>query len=203
MLRIAVLLLAIGLLVSCGESPAKIEQRDFALRNSTSHVFAKPLDVLRSDVLATLDDFNVMLPFYQSFAPEGGYTFSVSTRDVYSPTSRDIFTDAANANDIYLEAFGALIGPSPLYYTSDKPLVYTAEFQVHFEKVDENSTKVSVITHHPKVVNGSECCSAHGLYSIYQDVEPTSIEEYRILQLIGQVAGTRDMPPIKLPVGGK
>jgi hypothetical protein len=198
MKRLAILVLSLGLFVSCGESPGKVEKRAFE-PNPTSYIFAKPIADLRKDILATLDNFEVMRPFYASFAPEGGYYFSARTKADGSAASNGVLDDPAAANDIYLQAYGAVIGPSPVYSVRGKPLPYTSEFHLHFESVDEKNTRVTVIPHNPRVANGSKCCSPHGLYTIYQDVEPTTIEEYRILQLIGQVVGTKDMPPLKLP----
>jgi len=44
------------------------------------------------------------------------------------------------------------------------------------------------------VINGARCCGPHGYYANDVPVEPTTIEEYKILLYIGQVLSVRDMP---------
>jgi hypothetical protein len=192
--------LAVVFATSCGDSPGPVQKRQLEAPNPTSYVFAMPLSELRKNLLTKLDDFEYMRPFHESFSGSG-YSFAKETSDrvLFAP---HIFNDPKNVNDIFLHSHGSPINsPSPVYFSRGDPLKYFAQFQLHFEAVNENNTKVSVITYSPRVANGSKCCGLHGSgVALFQDVEPTSIEEYRLLQLIGRIAGTQGMPPVRLPI---
>lgn len=191
--------LVVGLVTACGESPGPVKKRQLAAPNPTSYIFAAPLPELRARLLAELDDFARMQPFYESFS-ESSFYFAKETseRPLFAP---HVFADPANVHDIYLHTHGGAIeSPTPVYFARGKPLRYFAQFQLHFEEIDKNNTRVSVITYGSRVANGAECCGPHGKVAIFQDVEPTSIEEYRLLEWIGRITGTKEMPPINLPV---
>jgi hypothetical protein len=209
MLKNAFLLFtSVAFLAACGatsglvETPGPLEKRMPARPNPTSFVYNKPLDVLRGDVIKSLEDIDPGRRFNADFSTTT-IAFFVETKDEDSVFSRDIFSDPANSSDLFVHSYGTPINPpEPVYYANGKPLEYFADFHIHFEAVDAASTRVTVRAHRPRVVNGSECCGPHGSVAIYQDVEPTTVEEYRFLQLIGHVAGTENMPPIELPVRG-
>ncbi len=76
---------------------------------------------------------------------------------------------------------------------------YFAEFQLHFTVINENETKVEVITHGSKVLYFSFPVFSGHAYVNEKKVEPTTIEEYEILLRIGKLVGEKDMPPLHLP----
>jgi hypothetical protein len=191
--------LALAFATSCGDSPDPIEKRQLEAPNPTSYDFAVPLQELRTNLLLKIDDFSYLMPFHESFSGSG-YSFVEETSEDAS-FGEHIFENPANVHDVFLHSYGAPINsPSPVYFSRGEPLEYFVDFQIHFEALDKNNTRVSIITHRPRVSNGTKCCSPHGQVAIFQDVEPTTIEEYRLLQLIGRIAGTQGMPPVRLPI---
>lgn len=192
---------AVVLTTACGESesPGPIEKRPLAQMNPTSYVFARPLADLRRDILTAFGDFDQRLAFSNAVSVSS-FLISVDTPEDVPPPARHLFADPANANDLFIHSWATPINPpSPVYYSRGTPLEYFADFHIHFESVDDKNTRVTVNAFTPRVVNGSECCGPHGKVAIFQEVEPTSIEEYRLLEWIGRITGTKGMPPINLP----
>ncbi|HLN74510.1 MAG TPA: hypothetical protein VK205_14555 [Prolixibacteraceae bacterium] len=111
-----------------------------------------------------------------------------------------VFEKPENKLDLYLTPSGdRTVSYSKVYKKFWKSLEYFAEFQLHFEPINENETKITVITHAPEVLySGSPVFSGHA-YVNFKKVEPTTIEEYEILLRIGKLIGEKDMPPLKLP----
>ena len=198
------LLLATGMLIP-PEPILPMETRAFPQRNPTSYEFPGSVSEIKQKMLATFKDFDVMQSFYRSFA-DGSFYFAVEGGENALFTknyAKDMFANERNKDDLYLHSHGALIGGSPLYLGGGMPLPYSAEFQLHFDAIDPNKTRVSVITHNPRVYNGTVCCGLHGYKSNTVPVEPSTIEEYKILLFIGRRLGMNDMPMLKLPEGSK
>jgi len=199
-----ILLIATGMLIP-PEPILPMETRPFPQRNPTSYEFPGSVSEVRQKIFATFKDFDVMQGFYRTFS-DSGFSFSIEEQENASfakSAANDFFADEKNKNDLYLHSHGALIGGSPLYLGGGIPLRYSAEFQLHFDAIDPNKTRVSIITHNPRVYNGTVCCGMHGYMSNTQTVEPSTIEEYKILQFIGRRLGVNDMPPLRLPEGTK
>jgi hypothetical protein len=193
--------LLLSLCVSCSTDIHPIKTRPLSQKNPTSHVFPGPVPEVRGKMLTAFNDYELTSDFFSSFSPNNpSMSFSVESRED-AVFSKHIFASHENQNDLYLHFFGDVIDPSPVYFGGGKPLRYRAKFQLHLTALDDNSTKVSVITHEPSVINGSVCCGLHGYTSNDVAVEPTTIEEYRILLFIGRVLGVSDMPPLRLPEG--
>ena len=195
-------LLAALLLCSCTACSSNIhpiETRPLSQKNPTSYVFPGPVPEVRGKLLTAFNDFQLMRDFFSSFSPNNpSLYFAVESRE-HAVFSEQIFADRDNQDDVYLHSHGDWIDPSPVYFGGGKPLRYRAEFQVHLTTVDANRTQVSVITHKPSVINGSVCCGLHGYKSNDVAVQPTTVEEYRILLFIGRVLGVSGMPPLRLP----
>jgi hypothetical protein len=191
--------LLLGLCTSCASDVHPIKTRALSQKNPTSYVFPHPVPEVREKVLTALEDYKFRRDFYSSLSPNNpSFHFSVNTRGD-AGSSEPIFASPDNKDDLYLHSFGDWIDPSPVYFAGGKPLRYRAKFQLHLTALGDNSTKVSVITHDPSVINGSVCCGLHGYKSNDVAVEPTTIEEYRILLFIGRVLGVSDMPHLSLP----
>lgn len=193
--------LFLSLCISCSSDVHKIKTRPLNQKNPTSYVFAGPLQKVRERILTAFEDFQVKEEFDSFFSPNNnGFLVSVRTIEEHGDYE-PIFASPENHNDIYLHSWGEPIDPSNVYFGGGKPLRYRAEFQLHLTAPDDNSTQISVITHKPSVINGSVCCGLHGYRSNDVVVEPTTIEEYRILLFIGRILGVNDMPPLRLPEG--
>lgn len=86
---------------------------------------------------------------------------------------------------------------SDVYHWLGKPLEYKAEYHVLLSPVSDSQTRVEVRTAEAQVSIGSSF-SAHG-GALAEWVTPTTIEEYRILLMIGDKVGEQGMPPLQLP----
>ena len=193
--------LLLGLCISCSSDIHPIETRPLSQKNPTSYVFPAPLPAARGKMLTAFKDFNLMRDFLSSFSPNNpSMSFRMENRDD-AVFATHIFANRENHEDLYLHFFGDVIDPSPVYFGGGKPLRYRAKFQLHLTALDDNSTQVSIITHDPTVINGSTCCGPHGKVANDVAVEPTTIEEYKILLFIGRILGVSDMPPLRLPEG--
>jgi len=167
-------------------------------RNPTSYEFAYSVSEVRGKLLTAFENFDQQAKLASSFDAQSRFRPQVESRET-ALFSKEIFADPENKNDLYLHAFGEFVGPSPIYSGGGKPLKYRSEFQLHLTDAGHNRTKVSVITHKPTVFNGSKCCGLHGYVSNDVPVEPTTIEEYKILLFIGSILGTKNMPPLRMP----
>jgi hypothetical protein len=196
-------LLAVFLLnvcISCSSDIHKIKTKPLAEKNPTSYVFARPVSQAREEIIKAFETENRYSKPTEEFYASFGDTrlwFSVESRED-AVFSEKIFQNPVNHNDVYLHSHGEPLGPSQVYFGGGKPLRYRAAFQLHLAALD-NNTQVSVITHEPSVINGSKCCGPHGYVSNNVPVEPTTIEEYKILLFVGRILGAREMPPLRLP----
>ncbi len=176
-----------------------IETKPLSQKNPTVYEFAHPVSDVREKLLTAFADYDLMQEFYSSFNPKkSSFRFFVGSREK-TLLSKDIFENPENTNDLYLHSHGEVIGPSAVYFGGGKPLRYRAKFQLHLTALDDKRTKISIITHDPAVINGSVCCGMHGYKSNDVAVEPTTIEEYKILLFIGRILGVSDMPPLRMP----
>ncbi len=193
--------LLLGCCISCSTDIHPIESKPLSHKNPTSYVFPAPLPVARGKMLTAFEDFDLMRDFLSSLSPNNpSMSFSMESRDD-AVFSERIFANRENHDDLYLHFYGDVIDPSHVYFGGGKPLRYRAKFQLHLTAVGDNSTQVSVITHDPTVINGAKCCGLHGYVANDVAVEPTTIEEYKILLFIGRILGVTDMPPLRLPEG--
>ena len=190
--------LLLSFCISCDRDIHPVKTRPLSQKNPTSYVFTRPVPEAREKILTAFKDDKLMEDFSSSF-PTAPYSYFVAESREHAAFSERIFANPENQDDVYLHSFGTPICLSPVYFAGGKPLRYRAEFQLHLTALDDNSTRVAVITHDPKVINGSRCCGLHGYVSNDVAVEPTTVEEYKILLFIGRVLGASDMPPLRLP----
>ena len=185
--------------ISCSSDIHKIKTKTLVQKNPTSYVFPGAPSEVREKILTALEDYQLSSEFGSFVSPNNpSFTFSVRTREEYG-SSEPIFASPENHDDLVLYSHGESIDPSEVYFGGGKPLRFRAEFQLHFTAAEKDKTQISVITHRPTVINGSVCCGLHGYKSNDVAVEPTTIEEYRILLFIGRILGVSDMPPVRLP----
>ena len=190
--------LLLSFCISCDRDIHPIETSPLSQKNPTSYVFTRPVPEVREQILTALKDDKLMQDFYSSFPTTPSFYFAVESRE-HAVFSERIFANRENHEDVYLHSFGTPICLSQVYFAGGKPLRYRAEFQLHLTALADNSTKVTVTTHDPKVINGSKCCGLHGYVANDVAVEPTTIEEYKILLFVGRILGASDMPPLRLP----
>ena len=103
-----------------------------------------------------------------------------------------MFEKPENKLDLYLvPTNNPAVSYSKVYKKFWKSLEYSAKFQLHFTSINENETKIDVITNNPEVLYfGSDIFKTGHSYVYFKEVEPTTIEEY---------VGEKDMPSLKLP----
>lgn len=86
---------------------------------------------------------------------------------------------------------------SDVYHWLGKPLEYKAKYHVFVSPVSDSETRVDVRTVEAQVYIGPGFSSHGG--ALAEWVAPTTIEEYRILLMIGDKVGEQGMPPLQLP----
>jgi hypothetical protein len=195
-----IVLLVLSFCSACSSGIHKIKAKALSEKNLTSYEFARPMSEVRKEVINAFDSEKnnpLTREFHSSFS-NTSFFFVVESKEDPS-FSKHIFENPENSNDLYLHSFGTSIESSYVYFGGGKPLRYRAEFQLHLSAPSPDTTRVSVITHKPTVINGSKCCGLHGYISNDVPVEPTTIEEYKILLFIGRLLGAQDMPPLRLP----
>jgi hypothetical protein len=90
---------------------------------------------------------------------------------------------------------------SPVYRVDGRELPYLAEFYLQIEPLPgDNATRVAVAAEQAEVIAGttSGFLNPRGPANIYVEVKPTTIEEYEILQLLGEQLGVK-LPPSVTP----
>lgn len=193
-------LLLLGFCISCSSGIHEIKTKSLNEKNPTSYEFARPMSEVRRTVISAFDTAkrNPLTEEFHSSFSRTSFFFVVESKEDPS-FSKHIFGKPENSNDLYLHSYGEPISFSAVYFGGGQPLKYRATFQLHLTAPTENSTRVTVIPHNPTVINGSKCCGLHGYVSNEVPVEPTTIEEYKILLFMGRLFGAQDMPPLRLP----
>jgi hypothetical protein len=171
-------------------------------KNPTSFVFHTSLNKLRNIikkdfVIDRSKNINDLMNV-QDISKKSWNILTVN--DSNFPIKGEIFKMEENRFDLYLySSSNPIISYSKVYKKFWKSLKYRAEFQLHFATVSENETKITIITHNPKVLYWSLNIFSGHPFAEYKTVQPTTIEEYEILLRIGNLVGEEDMPPLKLP----
>jgi len=125
------------------------------------------------------------------------------------------FCDSTIANQLNMHPYCLLlsrmdysIGSSYLYYKAGERMSYFACFHIHFESLGAGKTRVKVDAVNPVLREGSSFRNfwvslfglTHGGSFDEIPVKGSTIEEYQILQRIGEIAGVFDkMPTLILP----
>lgn len=173
-------------------------------KNPTSYVFHIPVDRLRNVIVYDFSkDRSKDIDDLRSVQEISRKQWSVHDANCSynSEKVEKIFEKPRNKLDLYLTPSGSpIISYSKVYLKFRKPLEYYAEFQLHFASINEQETKIEVITYNTEVLYwGFDIFGTGHSYVNTKKVEPTTIEEYEILLRIGNLAGEKDMPPLKLP----
>lgn len=172
-------------------------------KNPISYVFHTPYDQLKEIIRCDFSkDRSKDTDDHKSIQEIGSKQWNVNDEiSLYLLYLGDSLTEKPeNKLDLYLTPSGdRTVCYSKVYKNFWRFLEYFAEFQLHFEPINENETKITVITHAPEVLYFSSPVVSGHAYVNFKKVEPTTIEEYEILLRIGKLVGEQDMPTLKLP----
>lgn len=180
------LILLVLLIGGCSE----FEERELENKNPTKFTFDYSIEKVKEVIHSKFKDYD-----YRKM----GLYFG----DNFYPDSLSIFNQKGNENDFCLSTYDDPIGKSHLYFKNGEALDYIASFHLHLERLDSVKTIVNVITLNPRVVVGKKLTpNVHGVRPFdYKPVEPSTIEEYEILTMIGRGLGQRGMPSLIKPEG--
>jgi hypothetical protein len=127
----------------------------------------------------------------------------VEFNDAAAVFGRDVFSRADTTNDAFVHNFHLPLCASDVYTCGRAPADFEADFHAHLTAVEPSVTRIEVFALRPMVVCGASSSflsiPGHSPVAREVDVDPTSIEEYRILLAIGAELGVKDMPPLRLP----
>ncbi|UAY53038.1 hypothetical protein [Ferruginibacter albus] len=184
-----------------------IQTKSFPIKNIPEHVFNFQIDKLKDTIVGLFNIENQMSNkilgkvFYNVVA-NGAFvmplTFQAETKKD-TVFSRKYFSKPNTSNDIFLHDFRE-VWLSKFYFSGDHPLEYTANFIVKLDKINNNSTKISILADEPEVINGAIGMGVHGPVARYTSVNPTTIEEYILLEFIASKLSDTTLLPLKLPV---
>lgn len=152
--------------------------------NPTRFVFACNQDSLREVIISKLFKYKGMDLYFEG--------------SEYPLEAKEIFTYPENRQDFYLSNVDLPWLKKSYVYPG---LWYNASFHLHINSIDATHTEVIINTINPQVIIGKKILPTFPHFARdykYEDVEPSTIEEYEILFLIGQELGM-DMPAIKYP----
>lgn len=171
-------------------------------KNPTSYVFHAPYDRLKETIICDFSkdrskDFRDSESVQEISRKQWYVKDEISLHLLY--LGYRVSEKPENKLDLYLTPLGRTVSYSKIYKKFWWSLEYFAEFQLHFDPINEAGTKITVITHAPEVLYSSGPIISGHAYVDFKKVEPTSIEEYEILLRIGKLVGEKGMPPLKLP----
>ncbi len=198
---------------SCNSNVIKpIDIKPFPDKNIPEYNFNWNVNKLKDTIVSMFNiDNQVRDPILNSvfyFTTKGGDTASGQRMPItFEPEtikdslfSKDYFSKPNTANDIYLHDFG-ICWFSKVYFLNNKPLEYRAEFIIKLVKINDDSTRISIVSENPRVINGTLSgmgpCGGH--IARETSVEATSIEEYSLLLFIAHKLGVNSLPALKLP----
>jgi len=196
------------MITRCTESPKPVEKRRLVYTNPTTYTFKMPIKQLRDTIVQLfgiapqLDDKTLMKIFYYKW-PETGDAHIMQA--MLEPETSDkaafgteYFKKPGTNNNIFLTQMGDY-WYSTIYFDNNKPFKFTSSYTIEFKQLSNNSTAITVNAFHPQIINGTKCCGPHGNYSIYQNVQPTTVEEYTIILYIAQKLNIHGLNSLQLP----
>lgn len=165
-------------------------------KNPTSFIFEKDIKSLRYTIIASKEDIDKELGVTYIHTPYLHYL------GVELFLEDSVLNKPENKYDLiygnYWEGYWL--------YTSDEGRVsYSAAFHLHLDSLGHNETRISVNTINPTIFVNVKSIISHapGAYNYYT-VEPTTIEEYKIIRTIGKKLNIiQTMPELILPERGK
>jgi hypothetical protein len=188
-LKIGLLVLLVCLetsFVSCQNMITKIELIN---NNPVEYTFYTPIDSLYARASKQLKITNMRLR-------------DITKKNMLTNNISSLFSRPNSIFDFYLEPMYYLHKSKIYLKENGDSLDYLAGFYLHLESIDETHTKVKITTIEPRIIIGRELLPSPP-NMVRKDktmpVEPSTIEEYKILLDIGRLVGEKDMPPLNLP----
>ena len=205
MIRDFTAVLAIALTtVSCSRGVSHVQTRVLRVSNLTTYSFALPLEEVRARALQAFSlEHQVEQPIFGRSVPashlESILSAECATNAVFGAA---VFADPRNTNDIYLHSFHTPFIASAVYCGCKGGLPFIAAFHLHLVEVGSN-TVITVTASNTQVVNGTKfgfgpCGPGQGWN--YENVRPTTVEEYSILRYLGGYLGVTNMSPVIVPM---
>ena len=158
-----------------------------SFKNPTTYIFNANIDEIKNIISSNFSkyNFNGMI---------------LRTLDNNNTFSEAIFNNPNNKNDAYLYSHDLI--NSSIYYKDSKPLLYSVSFHIHLDSIDKNHTSVQVNSMHPEVIVGTKFGFSDNMKlrtADFRKVEPSTVEEYQILLIIGNSLKDRNMPTLIMP----
>ncbi len=189
-------LLLIFVLASCvGCRSQKIVSKPLP-NNPTSYVF----NVKIEGIGKLFEHYCYSKNYDSTFHLNNVYYYGTWKRSSWEEAAKIALAGDTHKNDVYMEL---IEGASDIYFNKKgRPLKYVMECLAHFTAIDSNTTKMEI-----KVLNAKVHLRDRFLPSsphfvnnpVYKAVQPTTIEEYKILQCFGKGLGViNQMPALKL-----
>lgn len=113
-----------------------------------------------------------------------------------------IFSINGNENDFLLHTRSPNCSSKVYYRKNGIPYLYFAEFHIHLDSLNSNSTSVKIITSETEIQTGLSLLPTIPHFQRawrYKEVPPTTVEEYEILLIIGKALGVNNMPALIIP----
>jgi len=204
MKKIGIVAVLVFLVITLCNSCIGFRTKHLKEKNPTSYVFHAPLTVLRDRIVKDFtksrsEGINDLISVQEISKMQ----WIIKDVNNFKNTEKyqRVFEKPENILDLYLTpANNPAVSNSKVYKKFWKSLEYSAEFQLHMTSINEGETKIEVITNNPEVLYfGFNIFKTGHSYVYFKEVEPTTIEEYEILLRIGNLAGEKDMPSLKLP----
>jgi len=187
--RLAVLCLT---LAACG--PPQVETRALTALNPTSYVFHASV----GEVHGAVEQL-----YTQQFSRRPLNAFSIVRADdeLLTDEQRRALARPGGEDDLYLAYMHSPMGLSNVYFAGGEPAPYIADFDLQIASVDDERTRVVVHALDAQVIAGKTWLPRHHMTraNIYVSVQPTTVEEYRLLLGIGEILGEPSMPALRLP----
>ncbi len=167
----------------CNSQPV---EKVLSPKNPTSVVFRASLGKLSGIVRS---EFDGLKHRDMILASKNSLFFPIDTLD--------IFDQHGNENDFLLYSVDQKVGLSYVYSGYE----YFASFHLHLIPIDLETTKIEVRTIRPRILLEKELVPSLPHFarrSIFEKIQPSTIEEYEILHKIGTKLG-QQMAPISFP----
>lgn len=183
-------LMIIPFVSSCKE---RIIKNELLIKNPTEYIFSVPKNILRDLILSN------------KYKIRKGYIIlDTSSASLGNNQIKGLLKKPGNFSDLFLLPSG--FGENSQIYLSSHhdSLEYSAFYYLHFEEINNEKTKISILTFDSKLVAGYQAIPSPPHFvraAIWVTVEPTTIEEYKLLLRIGNYVHENSMPSLSLPDG--
>lgn len=167
------------------------EKIEFTDKNPTNYCYDYSLDKVKNAIKLEFENFSYC-----------SHKLYFKENVLFYETGSELFEDYNNRNDALL-AGDNFYCKSFIYFKNSIALEYESVYQIHVSSSSENKTCLEIITINPRIKIGifrtftPQSMSFKG--PKYISVEPSTIEEYEILYLIGKRLGQKNMPNVKYP----